>query len=562
MNELFKLFKGFYDKKSQLVMLSILLSIISSSIETIIVPKLIANIFNNIEDKSIFRSQIILLLSIWIIVKIVYSLSTLYKRQLEPEIISFITIELIEKIFNKYEHENILTNISSLINRMQSIKKSFQEISYLATTVFIPRCIVIFLSCLSIYTINKQLGVTLLFCLIFQILFSSFNLSDCVNKSFDENENKDSLYEYIEDLFYNIDTIELTPNGFQFELSRIIKLTEEAKIIEQKSLDCVTYKQYYSYIINYISTCIIFYSVYKKNIQKEIDSKQTTTIILLIVGMFDNVSEISYYIPETTAKIGTLMMNEKFLQELNYEERDVDIDKKMLLTNGNIELQNVSFMYENHKILDNFCMIIPEKSFLCLYGPSGSGKSTFIKLIYGIEKPSSGSVMFGGNDISLFHVRESRKYISYLNQNTTNLFNTSVYFNIIYGYDDTPQLKEQVKNVFLKFNFYEIFKNLDKNKEMWSFLDEEVGKLGENLSGGQKQIIHLLRLDLNQVSTTVILDEPSAALDDKTRESASRYIKYLNSKGKTIILITHDDFYKEICDKMLMFSNSENPIVV
>ena len=97
---------------------------------------------------------------------------------------------------------------------------------------------------------------------------------------------------------------------------------------------------------------------------------------------------------------------------------------------------------------------------------------------------------------------------------------------------------------------------------MWSFLDEEVGKLGENLSGGQKQIIHLLRLDLNQVSTTVILDEPSAALDDKTRESASRYIKYLNSKGKTIILITHDDFYKEICDKMLMFSNSENPIVV
>ena len=53
-----------------------------------------------------------------------------------------------------------------------------------------------------------------------------------------------------------------------------------------------------------------------------------------------------------------------------------------------------------------------------------------------------------------------------------------------------------------------------------------------------------------------------AILDDKTRESASRYIKYLNSKGKTIILITHDDFYKEICDKMLMFSNSENPIVV
>jgi putative ABC transport system ATP-binding protein len=70
-----------------------------------------------------------------------------------------------------------------------------------------------------------------------------------------------------------------------------------------------------------------------------------------------------------------------------------------------------------------------------------------------------------------------------------------------------------------------------------------------------------LRLSLNNTSKIVILDEPSSALDDKTRESASKYIKYLKSKQKTILLITHDDYYKNICDSVLKFSNNENPVL-
>ena len=342
-----------------------------------------------------------------------------------------------------------------------------------------------------------------------------------------------------------------------------MKLSEFSKKIEKDSLDCVTHKQYRSYIANIITTCIIFFTIYYLYKNKKITSKEITTIILLITGIFDNMSEILYFIPEATSKFGTLLKNEEFLKDLNYyQDNEIDSNRKLILKNTNIELKNVTFHYDNHNILDNFSLILPEKRFICLYGPSGSGKSTFINIIFGIEKPSSGNVFFGGNDISKYHLRETRKYISYINQNTTNLFNTTVYKNIIYGYKDSDEIKKRVHGLFDRFNFYDIFKNLDKNKEKWSFLNEEVGKLGENLSGGQKQIVHLLRLDLNDVSNTVILDEPSSALDDKTRESALNYIKYLNSKGKTILLITHDDYYKNICDYILNFSNTENPILI
>jgi ABC-type multidrug transport system fused ATPase/permease subunit len=563
MDELNKLGKGFYNKNSQLILSSIFMSALSSTIETVIVPKIIANIFNHIEDIDVFRNQIITLILVWIIIKFVYSLSTYYKRQLEPEMTRYITIDLINKIFNKYEHENQLTNISTLINKIQLIKRNFQEISYLVFTVFIPRFIVLLISCYTVFMTNKTLGLLIFTCIIIQLSVSTVNLNECVDKSFEENENKDILYEYIEDLFHNINTIELTPNGFEFEIDNILKLSNESKKIEQDSLDCVTHKQYRSYIANIITTCIIFGTIYYLYSNKNITAKEITTIILLITGIFDNMSEILYFIPEATSKFGTLLKNEQFLKELNYyQNHDIDLTKRLTLRNGNIELKNVTFHYENHNILDNFSLILPEKRFICLYGPSGSGKSTFINIIFGIEKPSSGNVFFGGNDISKYHLRETRKYISYINQNTTNLFNTTVYKNIIYGYKDSNEMKKHVYNLFDRFNFYDIFKNLDKNKEKWSFLNEEVGKLGENLSGGQKQIVHLLRLDLNNVSNTVILDEPSSALDDSTRESALNYIKYLNSKGKTILLITHDDYYKNICDYILKFSNTENPILL
>lgn len=563
MDELQKLTYGFYKEYSLLLLSSIFISILSSVIETIIVPKLLSNIFNNINDIIIFKENLIFILFIYILIKIVYSLSIYLRRQLEPEMTHYILINLITKIFNKYEHDNELTNISVLINRIQLIKRNFQELMYILTNIFIPRTLVIILSCYTVYTINKTLGKTIFFCLFSQIFIGTTNLNDCLQKSYIENETKDILYEYIEDLFYNIDTIAITPNGFQHEIKNLLDSSFKLKEIERDALDCVSHKQNQNYVVNFFITCIIFYTIYKLYISKEILPTQITTTILLLTGMFDNMSEIGYYIPEATSKLGTLLGNEEFLKSLNsYDISNNNDDVEMKIINGNIEIKNISFNYENHKLFDNFSIVIPQKSFICIYGPSGSGKSTFIKLLYGILKPSSGNILFGGNDISKFHIRETRKYIAYLNQNTTNLFNTTVYKNIIYGYSDSPQLKQQILDLFINFDLYGIFKNLDENKDKWSFLNENVGKLGDNLSGGQKQIIHLLRLDLNNISNTVILDEPSSALDDKTRDNISKYIKYINSKGKTIILISHDNFYKNICDKILKFSNDENPILL
>lgn len=555
-NELFKLFSELYEENRSLVLLTILFSVVSSTFDSIFIPRLTASLFNSVNDSQKLKHNLINLVAFWIIVKISYVFTSYYRKQLEPEITKFITLKLIKSVFKKYEQENEIINITVLINKIHLIKKVFQELSYLLCTVFIPRIIVLLLSFYNIYTISPRMGLIIMILVPVQVLLLSLSVYECVDKSYNDLENKDELYDRLEDLFYNVDIIQSIPNGFNKEIKNIIELLKQSKDTEMKSLDCLIHKQNIGYIINIVIFSLILYYIYNLYDNKIIQPTDITKIILSISGLFDNMYEMSYYIPELINKMGIIRNNEKFLKSLLVDDyieySDINLDKY------NISFNNVSFSYNNNKILDKFSLNIKENSFICLYGPSGSGKTTFLKLIFGIIKPQEGTIKIGDHEIYKNKLG-IRKYITYINQNSSKLFNKTVYENIIYGYKDTPELKEKIKNTFIKYNFYDIFQNLDKDKEKWSFLDQSVGKLGDKLSGGQKQIVHLLSIDLNTHSKIIILDEVSSAIDNNTKENVSKYIKYLKSKNKTILFITHDDYYRTFCDNVLQFSEKENP---
>ena len=92
-----------------------------------------------------------------------------------------------------------------------------------------------------------------------------------------------------------------------------------------------------------------------------------------------------------------------------------------------------------------------------------------------------------------------------------------------------------------------VFEKLDKNKEKFSFLDSNIT---DTLSGGQKKLIHLLRIEFNSNSKICILDEPTNGLDSISRNNVIEFIKQLN-KNKTIIIITHDSYFKEFSSQII-----------
>jgi ABC-type multidrug transport system fused ATPase/permease subunit len=265
------------------------------------------------------------------------------------------------------------------------------------------------------------------------------------------------------------------------------------------------------------------------------------------------------FIPELFSRLGVLHSNDEFLRDLlSYVESHKDNDEITLKENF-IIFKNVSFAFERHVILDSFDMTIPANKIVGLFGSSGSGKSTFIKLIFGSVVPMEGEIYIGNIPVIKKNCKSLRKYINYMNQNSHSLFDKTIFENVIYGYPDVT--KAQVMELLDKYNLYEIFKNLDTGGERYSFLDKPAGKLGENLSGGQKAIIHLIRIDFNQMSRIIILDEVTASLDNVSRNSILSYIKYLNKKNKTIFIISHDTYLESICDLRLQFSHDINPLL-
>ena len=137
------------------------------------------------------------------------------------------------------------------------------------------------------------------------------------------------------------------------------------------------------------------------------------------------------------------------------------------------------------------------------------------------------------------------KHIMYIPQNP-KLFNRTLYDNIIYGIKNPPS-REDILSTMVEMNMTEISK-VFKDK-----MDESVGRDGSSLSGGQKQIVWLLR-SLYRVKPIIILDEPTAALDKQNKKIVIDTIKKV-CVGKTVIIISHDEIDSEF--KQIRFKNGK-----
>jgi ABC-type multidrug transport system fused ATPase/permease subunit len=166
---------------------------------------------------------------------------------------------------------------------------------------------------------------------------------------------------------------------------------------------------------------------------------------------------------------------------------------------------------------------------LAIQGPIGSGKSTILNVLFG-KLRYTGTATMGGREVADADVVAWRNHIVLVPQ-TVILFDETVYYNISYGNDAT---REQVQAAMDKYNM------------TFATLDTPVGRLGERLSGGQRQMIFLLRSYFRKNIKLVLMDEPTSALDAKTKQYAYKLILDVIGK-RTSIIVTHDPSLSSIC---------------
>ncbi|MFA6829816.1 MAG: metal ABC transporter ATP-binding protein [Bacilli bacterium] len=186
-----------------------------------------------------------------------------------------------------------------------------------------------------------------------------------------------------------------------------------------------------------------------------------------------------------------------------------------------IELKNVSFSFEEDKILDNISLVIQDESYIGLVGENGSGKTTLIRIILGLLKPVKGMVTNNFRKVS---------YVSQTSDNREYSLPCTVSEVILSGTIDSGfwfigrKEKRQKCDELIKLFSLEKIKNRNFSE----------------LSGGQRQKVKIARA-LASSPNLLVLDEPYTGIDSDSHEMIANLLKTYHKKNKmAVLIITHD----------------------
>lgn len=217
-----------------------------------------------------------------------------------------------------------------------------------------------------------------------------------------------------------------------------------------------------------------------------------------------------------------------------------------ILNNNSTKLKvlNLSKKYGDRVALDDVSFDVYGGEFLSILGPSGCGKTTLLRILIGLLKPTSGSIInSNGDDIS--NLAPGERNMGIVFQNYALFENMTVLGNVEYSLKIRKDRKANAKKDALEM------------LELMG-LSEHLDKKPRDLSGGQQQRVAIARtLVLNP--DIILFDEPMSALDVDTRISLRREIKELQKRfGTTMIYITHDQEEAfAMSDRIMIMDNAK-----
>lgn len=219
-------------------------------------------------------------------------------------------------------------------------------------------------------------------------------------------------------------------------------------------------------------------------------------------------------------------------------------DKEQTSGEAILEMRDVKFSYESGKeILHGVSFKVNKGEMVSIVGRNGAGKSTISKLICGFYKPTEGKVLFNGRDLVNDTIKERAEKIGIVMQNPNQMISKTMIFDeVALGLKVRGVSEDEIKN--------RVFETL-KVCGLYEFRNWPISAL----SFGQKKRVTIASiLVLNP--EVIILDEPTAGQDFKHYTEIMEFLKELNQKGVTIVMITHDmHLMLEYTNRAIVLSN-------
>ncbi len=555
MKELRKLDKYLY--KYRFKLLAGLLITIVSRIFSLVTPRFVGDSLTLIEkyiyDNSIAVSELreILFINISIIIgaSIISGFFTFLMRQTIINVSRYIEFDIKDEIFSHYQtlDQNFYkkNRTGDLMNRIsEDVSKT--RMYFGPVLMYGTNALVLFIVIIS-YMLTIEPTLTLYTLIPLPVLsIIIYKISNIINiKSTRVQESLSDLSSHSQESFSGISILK-SFSIQKFVSNQFDKLSYKSF---KNNLSLAKVQAWFFPLILFligVSNLIVIYIGGNLYITGHIEIGTVAEFIIYVNMLTWPVTLVGW----VTATVKQAEASQKRINEFLNKKSDIKNGTKILNLNNvfDIEFENVNFTYKKTGItvFKSFNLKISEGEKLGIIGNIGSGKTTLLDLISRVYDPDKGIITFKKNNIKDFKVKDIRRKISYVPQNSF-LFSESIKNNIGFG-----NINANIDKIIDAAKESEIHNEIVKFKDGYNTI---LGERGVTLSGGQIQRISIARAFLKDASI-YLFDDCFSSLDSDTEEKLISNL-YRSFKEKTLVIATHRLSCLKYSDRIIVLEDGK-----
>lgn len=504
-------------------------------------PELLANPIENLHKQT--ATGIIYTISlIWLVVVCAYLLKNTMEAYIVPSYTSFVRQRMFKGTVDKHADNYKDLRVGEHVTRMMDVSRNMKDVLTLTLNDVLPIYLAVICLCVFLFSTNRYIGGIATS----GVLLHTVIMCCCIPTNISISARRETYYlglsEKLHDSFGNLMNVYINNMKNEEIQSNNSFETIHRKLLNKQFVNIRNIIMVLSLvtILTFVSTICVTYSELRRG---SISSVLFVSVWIIILLYLSNMMRLSDLIPHLSSKLGIIKCSNDFLVGILNDS--TERDDKYKITDGEVKFDDVTFTYDGTSAptLYKFSLHIQSGEKIAVIGTSGSGKTTSMKLLNGMHKPQEGLLTIDGHDVTKIALRHLRSQVNYINQRTY-LFNTSIIKNIQYG---NQASSEEVVSILQKYKLNAVYSKLKNG------IETNAGVHGGSLSLGMQKVTMLMR-GLLRGGQVIVMDEPLAGLDAKTREKVMRFMADY-TRNKTLIVITHDKEILPMMDRVVQFGD-------
>ena len=518
-------------------------SLAYSVMQTNIMTHITSSIITFAQERNVSQTKAYFFYFVYavIVFMALYWLFTYCQNLLLTKIRPWVRSQIVDLLLKTNNEKFSETNFSKLNSPINRIVDCYYFITNSVVSYFLPNLAYLLIVSAYFAYLSPLYGVVFLVGNGLLLWYSYYIMPGILKANDDYEKTVLKSDVHLIDLLNNVDKI--IYRGQSISESKVFQeLSQENTRVGTKYYDLINYHMVIKLAIIFLVILISLWILIDIYFQKKITPVMFVTSFTILLLYREKMTSLIEIIPDVVDCIGrteNVLIHFKHVNE-NYMEVQPKMDNAASMTKPKLDFKKIQFHDVSYKYGNgttnvfenrNYFLKTENNQIIGITGRSGNGKSTFIKLLLRMYECNSGKITIDDVDIKDLDPNYIRTEITYVNQNS-KLFDRKVVDNMLYGCSNQEVCDYFLEQILKYPNITKLYRNTD-------IQNKQAGLLGENLSGGQRQIVNMIGGLVNP-SKILVLDEPTNALDPELKKEVLGLIRDFSKYKQSIIIITHD----------------------